>query len=218
MSGDEEENVSMRSDGQDVASDDDGDEKAQKNVGDLGDSDSDDDDGLDVVVDFGDAAFSTPRGTTITTTTKSEDTLSSTFLSSARFPRSAHASPGLSSLATIPFFLPASLSLPTPKTLDGVDGSDKRRTVGRDFGSGPAPEVASPLTPAMAFDLATLHERDKPWLKPGAKMQDYFNHGFDERTYVEHQKKCLAFLRSVGCEPPSPVSGATAIWPTKRRL
>eukprot|EP00042_Codosiga_hollandica_P051523 m.633736 g.633736 ORF g.633736 m.633736 type:complete len:82 (+) comp58300_c0_seq21:524-769(+) len=30
---------------------------------------------------------------------------------------------------------------------------------------------------------------DKPWLKAGADLTDYFNYGFDETTWKEYQEK-----------------------------
>lgn len=34
------------------------------------------------------------------------------------------------------------------------------------------------------FDLETI--RDKPWLKPGADITDYFNYGFTESTWMKY--------------------------------
>lgn len=45
------------------------------------------------------------------------------------------------------------------------------------------------------FDLETL--KDKPWLKPGADITDYFNYGFTEKTwkkYCEMQRDNRAFV------------------------
>lgn len=45
------------------------------------------------------------------------------------------------------------------------------------------------------FDLDTM--KDKPWLKPGADITDYFNYGFTEKTwkkYCEMQRENRAFV------------------------
>ncbi|KAI5177773.1 hypothetical protein PAEPH01_2503 [Pancytospora epiphaga] len=34
------------------------------------------------------------------------------------------------------------------------------------------------------YDPETM--KDKPWLKPGAKISDYFNYGFTERTWMKY--------------------------------
>ena len=34
------------------------------------------------------------------------------------------------------------------------------------------------------FDLETI--KDKPWLKPGANITDYFNYGFTEKTWKKY--------------------------------
>lgn len=34
------------------------------------------------------------------------------------------------------------------------------------------------------FDLDTI--KDKPWLKPGADLTDYFNYGFTEKTWKKY--------------------------------
>lgn len=34
------------------------------------------------------------------------------------------------------------------------------------------------------FDLDTM--KDKPWLKPGADLTDYFNYGFTEKTWKKY--------------------------------
>ncbi len=51
------------------------------------------------------------------------------------------------------------------------------------------PEIATDRN-IYDFDLETM--KDKPWLKPGANMTDYFNYGFTEQTwkkYCEMQKQ-----------------------------
>lgn len=51
--------------------------------------------------------------------------------------------------------------------------------------------------PIYDLDLATLE--DKPWLKPGADITDYFNYGFTEVTwaaYCERQRKLRIELGS----------------------
>lgn len=48
------------------------------------------------------------------------------------------------------------------------------------------------------FDLETL--KDKPWLKPGADITDYFNYGFTEKSwkkYCEMQRDNKAFVEKV---------------------
>lgn len=45
------------------------------------------------------------------------------------------------------------------------------------------------------FDLDMM--KDKPWLKPGADITDYFNYGFTEKTwkkYCEMQRENRAFV------------------------
>lgn len=45
------------------------------------------------------------------------------------------------------------------------------------------------------FDLDAI--KDKPWLKPGADITDYFNYGFTEKTwkkYCEMQRENRAFV------------------------
>lgn len=45
------------------------------------------------------------------------------------------------------------------------------------------------------FDLDTI--KDKPWLKPGADITDYFNYGFTEKTwrkYCDMQRENRAFV------------------------
>ncbi|XP_077301400.1 uncharacterized protein LOC143921974 [Arctopsyche grandis] len=47
------------------------------------------------------------------------------------------------------------------------------------------------------FDLDTI--KDKPWLKPGADITDYFNYGFSEKSwkkYCEMQKENRAFTET----------------------
>lgn len=47
------------------------------------------------------------------------------------------------------------------------------------------------------FDLDTI--KDKPWLKPGADITDYFNYGFSEKSwkkYCEMQRENRAFTES----------------------
>ena len=46
------------------------------------------------------------------------------------------------------------------------------------------------------FDLDTI--KDKPWLKPGADITDYFNYGFSEKSwkkYCEMQRENRAFTQ-----------------------
>lgn len=48
------------------------------------------------------------------------------------------------------------------------------------------------------FDLDTI--KDKPWLKPGADITDYFNYGFSEKSwkkYCEMQRENRAFTHSI---------------------
>lgn len=45
------------------------------------------------------------------------------------------------------------------------------------------------------FDLDTI--KDKPWLKPGADITDYFNYGFTEKTwkkYCDMQREIRGFV------------------------
>jgi len=45
------------------------------------------------------------------------------------------------------------------------------------------------------FDLDTI--KDKPWLKPGADVTDYFNYGFTEKTwkkYCDMQRENRSFV------------------------
>lgn len=49
------------------------------------------------------------------------------------------------------------------------------------------------------FDLDTI--KDKPWLKPGADITDYFNYGFTEKTwkkYCDMQRENRAFVEREG--------------------
>jgi hypothetical protein len=192
------------------------------------DDDDDDDGELDVVIDFGDAAFSAPLlpPSVAATTTNLSGSSSSSSSSSSRFPSSVYSSYELPTLPKLPFFLPSGGTIPSlggtiPSlggTIPSLGGTMRPDSTSEPEVRSADKSIESPLTPAMCFELSTLHERDKPWLKPGAKMHDYFNHGFDEGTYTEHQKKCLAFLRSLGCEiPPSPpVRTTTTVFPPQR--
>jgi pre-mRNA 3'-end-processing factor FIP1 len=48
------------------------------------------------------------------------------------------------------------------------------------------------------FDLDTI--KDKPWLKPGADITDYFNYGFSEKSwkkYCEMQKENRSFSQDM---------------------
>lgn len=59
------------------------------------------------------------------------------------------------------------------------------------------PEIAADRN-IYDFDLETM--KDKPWLKPGANMTDYFNYGFTEQTwkkYCEMQKQNRAWANKM---------------------
>ena len=95
--------------------------------------------------------------------------------SGAKKKKEAHVMPvrvARSRLPTFPFFLPSSFLLSCVSSNGQI------------------------LPPILTHKITELPRHQKPWLQPGAKMEDHFNYGFTPTTFTAHQTKCREAIHS----------------------
>ena len=51
------------------------------------------------------------------------------------------------------------------------------------------PNVTPDINGKPIFDVNPSEYNDRPWLKPGANIADYFNFGFNEETWNQYAEK-----------------------------